>query len=332
MRNWSCIYTNIPINPKNRVLVTIFLLLPVSCTEILDLDPQERFVVVHGVLVNEPRQEIYLNYTSYLSDEDLQPIDDAEVWVEEENENGLTTHVYRYKAVGGGCWVSEFIPRPYTRYRLFVKVTGHPEIRATTVYPGTEGLSGLRCTKDDYSFFSNYMPLYLWIYGQDYQSEKEVYHVPGHVCGQDYMILYDGDKNVIEDFACIDPFNQTEVVSDPQPMVKHHRFLRVEISAINASQISICHRIGLVVLPDFADAEDGLPHAKSCVVFDSVSEEYDRYMKSVIMYDLSSPDVVTDFTQLYESPVEITSNIEHGLGVFGAVYRKKMPYLQSYYE
>ena len=64
------------------------------------------------------------------------------------------------------------------------------------------------------------------------------------------------------------------------------------------------------------------PHPLSRLVFDSVSEELDRYYKDVITFEQMQQQPFTDLTELWDR-FEVYSNIEGGEGIFGAAYRVK---------
>ena len=63
-------------------------------------------------------------------------------------------------------------------------------------------------------------------------------------------------------------------------------------------------------------------HPLSRLVFDSVSEELDRYYKDVITFEQMQQQPFTDLTELWDR-FEVYSNIEGGEGIFGAAYRVK---------
>ena len=64
------------------------------------------------------------------------------------------------------------------------------------------------------------------------------------------------------------------------------------------------------------------PHPLSRLVFDSVSEELDKYYKNVITFEQMQQQPFTDLTELWDR-FEVYSNIEGGEGIFGAAYRVK---------
>ena len=65
-----------------------------------------------------------------------------------------------------------------------------------------------------------------------------------------------------------------------------------------------------------------VPHPLSRLVFDSVSEELDKYYKDVITFEQMQQQPFTDLTELWDR-FEVYSNIEGGEGIFGAAYRVK---------
>ena len=76
-----------------------------------------------------------------------------------------------------------------------------------------------------------------------------------------------------------------------------------------------------------------VPHPLSRLVFDSVSEELDRYYKDVITFEQMQQQPFTDLTELWDR-FEVYSNIKGGEGIFGAAYRVKALWgiYESYYN
>ena len=68
------------------------------------------------------------------------------------------------------------------------------------------------------------------------------------------------------------------------------------------------------------------------VLFSSLSEEYDRYLKELLIEKENQERTSANFASLYKHK-NMFSNIENGIGIFGAVttMRVELNYLKSYY-
>ena len=80
-----------------------------------------------------------------------------------------------------------------------------------------------------------------------------------------------------------------------------------------------------------------VPHPLSHLVFDSVSDDLDKYYKDVLTFEQMQQQPFTDLTELWDR-FEIHSNVNGGTGIFGALYRVKASwgiyddYYNSYIE
>ena len=80
-----------------------------------------------------------------------------------------------------------------------------------------------------------------------------------------------------------------------------------------------------------------VPHPLSHLVFDSVSDDLDKYYKDVLTFEQMQQQPFTDLTELWDR-FEIHSNVKGGTGIFGALYRVKASwcvdddYYNSYIE
>ncbi|MBO7279313.1 MAG: DUF4249 family protein [Bacteroidales bacterium] len=335
-----------------RKLIFIFGLLWLlsSCTEVLDLDPRSKFVVVHSVLTNDTVQTVELRYTSYLSEDYMPAVETAQVWVEEENGDGSVKSTYQFVKSASGLWISHFFPSFATRYNLYVEVPGHERIEASTIFPFKETMIGLTADRRTYAFRANNLPLYLWVHGVDYYQKTKTYQVVPYIFGTAFVqndhfydLVYKEDV-VIEDYPCIDTFNQSEVLVGQLPALSesfaaalhpeepvHHRYLRVELGTSASVQLPFYGKIHLVALPSFVLQANGFPDSRSLVVFDSVSEDYDRYLKYTLDYALSQNKELTDFSQLYGYK-ELSTNVKNGVGIFGALYRQQFRASDLYHQ
>ncbi len=75
------------------------------------------------------------------------------------------------------------------------------------------------------------------------------------------------------------------------------------------------------------------PHPLSHLVFESVSAEYDKYMKDLVSYNLGTLQNIenSDITHIWER-IEVYSNINNGKGIFGASSKEKVLWgMNEYY-
>lgn len=333
-----------------RKLIFIFGLLWLlsSCTEVLDLDPRSKFVVVHSVLINDTVQTVELRYTSYLSEDYMPAVETARVWVEEENGDGSVRSTYLFEKSASGLWVSYFVPSFATRYNLYVEVPGHERIEASTIFPFKENMIGLTANGKTYEFRSNNLPLYLWVYGKDYNDKTKSYQVAPFIFGRSFVeetFMGASLNKKWESYDCIDLFNQSEILVTQIPSLltsyaaakfstdpMFYRYLRIELGTPESLRLPFFGLVHLIALPSFALQSEGYPHPQSEVVFDSVSEEYDRYMKYALDYEISmKKNDNTDFSDLYTYQ-ELCTNIKNGVGIFGAIYRHKFRASNEYYH
>lgn len=301
---------------RNIFLSVLVLCFFSSCTAILDLDPRERFVVVHGILVNKPRQVINLHYSSLLSEDEMLPIDDANVWVEEKNRDGTIGHIYEFKAVGNGQYEAWFKPQSETRYNLKVVVPGQSEITASTLYPTAGNFSDLRVFNESYCFdYASDIPLFLWVYGQ----------VGNELQSGSKTVTYIAEQG---DFA--DSFNET-ALQHVSGAHQHWRYLRYEFSLESIESIPFVEdyvhiglkkTVSLLIYPDFGIRS--LLSDDCYVEFCSVSEEYDCYLKEVVSFELKLDHIAgNDFSSLYDHH-SVYTNVQNGIGIFGAVLREEI--------
>ncbi len=334
----------------------LILLFCCSCTADLDIDPQKQSVVVHGVLVNEPRQVIDLHYTSYLSGEYMPPIEQAKVWVEQEDLDGTVLHQYEYVAVGNGRWEAEFTPEFGAKYNLLIQVPGRPVIQATTIFPSNKNMRNLRCNAKYYNFETAYIPLYLWVYGQDYNPNTRSYALTSLIYGEGQIRIYedpesfflevDDPDTLLDCEGFLDDFNEAvfQVQDIPELRLSYayyksptsmlrKRYLRFELGTSKDPQLYFEYPLTLIVLPVFQLSEDLLPHPNSYVVFESVSEEYDLYLRYVLNFEERKEvlEESRDYIQLYNHTDSYT-NLEHAIGIFGASYKLKLATPSEYYN
>jgi uncharacterized protein YcnI len=133
-----------------RFLSSIFTLLLVccisSCVEYVNLDSdQEMPVVVNCVLTRDTVQVAKIYRLRLLSSAESNPIEDAEVLLQEKDKNGDFKTKAEFKRAEGINWEVRFQPEYGTDYRLVIKIPGENDISATTEFP--DDLRLIQCSK-----------------------------------------------------------------------------------------------------------------------------------------------------------------------------------------
>ena len=84
----------------------------------------------------------------------------------------------------------------------------------------------------------------------------------------------------------------------------------------------------IYVAASFRQYRYGIPHPKAYLVFQVANEDYDRYLKTLVSWSQKKEyGGNTSLTDIWEYKSQLYSNINNGLGIFGAKYVKKVPYM-----
>ena len=83
----------------------------------------------------------------------------------------------------------------------------------------------------------------------------------------------------------------------------------------------------IYVAASFRQYRYGIPHPKAYLVFMIPNDDYDRYMTSLVSWSQKQKYGNTSLTDIWKYNVPIYSNINNGVGIFGAKYEKKVPYM-----
>ena len=129
---------------------------------------------------------------------------------------------------------------------------------------------------------------------QSYQVQHDVsgrYSIDS--LGEETLWVYTPAERIMTDCTAVDPFNQSEASY-------HRKYLRIPSPG--------AYEPGWIQL--YPNPED-----ISKVVFMVCSEDYDRYLKDVLSYQIRL--LINDITTFYD-PSNIYSNIRGGYGIFGA--------------
>ena len=113
----------------------------------------------------------------------------------------------------------------------------------------------------------------------------------------------------------------------------HYRYLRI---MCNENTNSGLHLDGvpvnefcasLYIAANFKPFKYDIPHPDSYLVFMAVNNDYDKYLKSLLQFEMKQRFDSADITDIWESKNKVYSNISNGTGIFGAKYVKRVPYM-----
>ena len=121
-------------NKTNCFLVMLSTIVLYSCTEMVDLDPRERTVVVHSILEDTTVQTVQLFYTSYMSENYCAPVEDAQVYIEQIKDSVAISR-YDFHKVKDGIWQGRFKPNQLGIYKLTAIIPHKDTISAKTRFP-----------------------------------------------------------------------------------------------------------------------------------------------------------------------------------------------------
>lgn len=280
-----------------------------SCTKEIDIRPQtEVQVVASCVLANADVQRLKLTYSREMGGGRFyDEVEQARATLYEEG-----TAVGSFVRVGYGTWELRFRPTAGRHYRLEVEVPQRPTLRATTQMPSPVDVRRRALRSATTRLFTQ------------------------RTLGAPYWMfcLSSSLKEVPRD-----PLHPPKLTEDPNPRLcqqlgTNHRRAdhfneESELAAWDQSYGAVAlYRYYTRITPPGDDPTGGTPyefvvqHAPSrasFVVFRAASQEYDRYLRSVVekmIFYESEDDPAAWFDQ-----TTIYSNIEHGLGIFAAYYQ-----------
>jgi hypothetical protein len=276
-----------------------------GCVEPIDIDPvrEEPQVVVSCLLTDSDTQHLELTYTNPPSGSSFTfpEVEDATATLYCEG-----SAVGTFRREGPTEWVLDYHPEEEKDYRLEVKIPGHPLITATTTMPQKPPFEQLRhffLPNDKFLQGQLSFPCWIFTLASSLKSEYNELEINQPSIEDDpkvYLISQIGSTHKDEDQFNI--MNSTISWKFTDDVVTEHKYY----IRLNPDPSLTDYTFTLVYLN----------HMRAFIVFRTASEEYDRYLKSVFE-KVDAHIVEDDPTQWFEQ-VRIYSNIENGLGIFGA--------------
>ncbi len=327
-----------------------FVIILLSCTEKVDLDPRERAVVVHAMLEDTTVQTVQLFYTSYVSEHYYPPVEEASVYMERMKDS-LAIERYDFIKIKDGIWQGKFTPNQLGIYRLTVTAPNMDTITATTQFPLRLNWQRLRTETGDAEILSPAQtktgnhPLNhrsFWIMSfmdyipelKSHQHIKNISHSPSrHMHNTEETIRrWKHHTWLFEDFmydirayaiyrmdSYISPVDSLSYAGSS----KYKTALCTAIVEYGGYTMGdACILIGSPAKkyrnPDAYD--EFTLHPLSYMLVQSTNTDYELYFKDVIAKSLED---LSDLTLLWKKD-EIYSNIKNGLGIFAAECRYKL--------
>lgn len=304
---------------RHRVVFLVGVLLPVlvsSCVETIDFSKAlERKLVVNCILTTGKEQTLRVSFNDevgsymFVVPEDV----DASLFCD-----GSEVGKFR-KVAKGEEWKLEHEPVPGGKYRLSVSVPGWDVVTAETTFPQSSPPVFRYKSESNLqrSFIQTGETSSFWVFVMNQPVEEwNILMRNPHASEKDHLC-----ENIGTDYPGVDGFNAlTEPVTVSYGVegktIRHYIYLRM---APTVAQYPL--RFSLE-WPDFEG---------SLVYFRSVSEEYDRYLKTSLQKVLAVQNE-EDPTYWFDEG-KVFSNVNGGLGIFGAYcdYVVQINYYSDYY-
>lgn len=335
----------------------------VSCVEKADLDPRERLIYVDAILENSNVQRIKLKYTSYVSESQYLPVEEADVKVEEYIDGGQT-NCFIFERKASGDWESVFRPIPRAKYKLTVNAPGFPVMTSETEYPDTlrfldykvanpEMLNSTIQEPDMVSLEYKSDSCIVWVYYADYIPSRNNWEISDSTAVGMVVDYKDEDDIYNQDSPLYMPesglYINTEWSCLPElwNYDKYKRYHGPGYYGLTCGIPFTAQYVGLgtrlygfehysndyIVVegrkykssnPRFQHKRDKVLHPDSYIMLQSVDKGYDRYLRESYAFDLGLDRIQeSDLSFLWDYK-EVYSNIDNGLGIFGCTAKCKL--------
>lgn len=270
-------------------LVFIAFLLLTGCVEPVDIDfGKNRQPVVNCILTRDSIQRLTLTYSGTLKDNFYDEIPDAKVGL---YANGELIGEFKKTSYAG--WELKYRPWMGQKYELKVEIPGVKTLTATTTVPKRLPITRAKeIDKEGKRYFRKNETDVFWTFA--FEKPEDIYMRP--VVIDKKFLLH---SSIGSNFPAIDDFTLDNLDESDVTQKKYRTYMRF--------------------LPDDNQLTFYLEKLYSCVVvFRAVSPEYDQYLKTSIT-KMFVYHAFYDPTQWLDES-EIYTNINNGLGIFGAYH------------
>jgi len=190
---------------------------------------------------------------------------------------------------GNGIYGLTFKPCSGSIYELTIKAEGFPELHASTKVPEKPSVSCLLNDSVRIYGYTNYLTTYT-IHDRLGENHYWQFKIENRF-GRKEFVVYHYDINSV----IIDDFNKVTDATDKLGF-HYEYYLRINDNGLDGKILT------------YTD----LTHPKDCISFMDTDVHYDKYMKSSIKQK------VNEYNSTFSEPVQIYTNIENGLGIFGS--------------
>lgn len=346
------------------IAIYVFVLL-ISCSEKANLDPRERIANVECILTGDSIQILHLSYSSYISESHYPVITKGEINVEESDTLGMkNTYTFHCNANGvwqasftpkpsAKYTLSIEVPgeKPIKAITTYPDTTVFRPFKGNVESGRYRSIYSVNCLmsifyENSYRFpsYQIYSPtdFVLWIYGMDYSPASDNWEqtelICATYCNYDSFNVTDIFKDDVPEFKHAGNYeiDYPEVLEYGYPQYlqqktnfiqpMHFRYVRININGTEfLDQYMDNTSDAMHICANFKQHKHGIPHPKSYLVFEAVSDEYDNYLKDLVSFEMGIGDIdKSDLTHLWQTK-KLYTNIENGVGIFGASYRKNVP-------
>ena len=314
-----------------------------SCVRDVTLDAMDKpTVAVECVLTNSSPQTLRLAFTKGASQTEASPLVSAKASLIDLSE-GQSIGVFQRGE--DGIWTLDYAAVPEHNYRLEINVPDYELIWAEQTMPALAGLeSQLRRSDLDNQhspykhfcgtvFITWSIPNYTWIYGMNYNEETKSFEIADEIC---------------TDYEYVDNFNLTGEVYTPEtsdtdysgfecyaelypPLAGksiHRRFLRLQKNDNAEEKVFVIS--GNFQGPYYSflgGHQREQSETEGYVESISVTDDYDRYLRDAIAYQLKQES--SDLSSIYQRE-NIYTNINGGVGIFGAQIKTKLQWMRAF--
>lgn len=269
------------------LIIALGILLLSGCVEKVDITPfEKKEVVVSCLLTDASIQNLTLSYSSPLGKKYYEEVEEAKITLFEEE---AAVGVFTKK--GYSKWQLSFTPKATKKYRLTIEIQGKPTITATTQMPQKIAIRKMgEHDTDRTKHFEKSPNLTFWAFA---------FHDP---------------KDTILSRPSIEPyFRLLDELGTNSPLADSFNHIKEGSSTIT-SKIFFSY---IRMKQDDNTSQFHLEgNINGVVVFRAASEEYDQYLKTSLQKMLVYESFDDPSQWLDES--EIYSNIQNGIGIFGA--------------
>jgi hypothetical protein len=304
------------------LLLTCILLYGCEIDEAFEYSSSRDLLVVNGLLSPDSIISISVTKagTSPISREQFEVIEQADVEILEDD-NLLGTAAYNSKSKR---YDLDYHPIPGKSYSIAVHASNYPELKARTNIPVSPEITGCYALQTS-SYCTGCRFIVANIYIQNLVQVSKLWFTCfsehyKEVPNEDYTISIDSTQTERSSFWYLRSSNhlldQFNAIQD-RGEISYQVYMRFESNAYTPNSLELEVSNGgenyFYNYDQIQRLDEGLG---LYLVAITASDEFDNYLKGIIINNFNDEDLLDDFPNPFAERVEIYSNIENGLGVF----------------